>query len=296
MLTHENEKACWPDRVVLLGAGGMLGGRLHAYLRERGVATLGLSSAELDLCRPEAADELSTRLEEGDALVFLAALTPDKGRGRGPFLDNLRMGDAVCEALERRPVAQLVYVSSDAVYALQHELIDERTCAGGTDLYGVMHYARETMVREAFDGPLAVIRSTMLIGPEDTHNSYGPNRFFRMAFDEGKITLFGGGEETRDFVDVEDAARLIGEVIRYRSSGLLNLARGQSFTFRELADRVAAQFPRSIEIVEAPRRVPITHRHFDNTNLFRAFPEFSFRPIEDSLSRQYRRMVAMYGD
>jgi nucleoside-diphosphate-sugar epimerase len=41
----------------------------------------------------------------------------------------------------------------------------------------------------------------------DPHNGYGPNRFRRLAAAGQEIVLFGGGEERRDHVLVDDVAR-----------------------------------------------------------------------------------------
>jgi nucleoside-diphosphate-sugar epimerase len=134
-----------------------------------------------------------------------------------------------------------------------------------------------------------VLRSTLVYGAGDTHNSYGPNRFRRQAAQEGRITLGGGGEETRDHLFVEDVAELLGRVLAHRSRGLLNLATGRSHTFADVAAGVAAQFPEPVAVVTTPRTGPITHRAFDITRLLSAFPGFVFTPLEAGLARAHGR-------
>src|SRR5204863_9896338 len=151
-------------------------------------------------------------------------------------------------------------------------LISEQTPAAPTDLYGAMHCMRELMLAAEAKGPLAILRLTAIYGPGDTHNSYGPNRFLRQALREGRIALFGNGEETRDHLHVDDAVDLMLLVIGHASSGLLNLASGSSVSFRNAAELIAAAAPRPVEIAASARQHPVTHRHFDITNLLRAFP------------------------
>ena len=150
------------------------------------------------------------------------------------------MAEGVARALERVPPDQVVHVSSDAVYPFESGLVTERSCAQPTDLYGMMHLAREVLLRSTVRAPFAVLRPTLVYGAADPHNSYGANRFRRMARKDGMITLFGEGEETRDHVLVEDVARLALEVLRRRSEGLLNVATGRSVSFMALARMVAA--------------------------------------------------------
>ena len=185
---------------------------------------------------PRAGAQLAERLRPRDVVVFLSALTPDKGRDSGTLMRNLAMGRAVCEATRAVEIAQLVYASSDAVYSFATTLISEATPPVPTDLYGVMHRARELMFASEAKAPVAVLRLTAIYGAGDTHNSYGPNRFMRQALKEGRIALFGNGEETRDHLHVDDAVDLLLKVISHGSTGLLNCASGSSETFRSVAD------------------------------------------------------------
>jgi UDP-glucose 4-epimerase len=284
MLTHHSLTPTTPARVVLLGAQGFLARALLAGLAARKMPALALGSAVLDLTATDAADRLAGQLKADDALVMMSAITPDKGRDATALMKNLAMGKAVSEALMRRPVAHAVYVSSDAVYSFDRALVNEESPAAPTDLYGVMHRTRELMLESAVKGPLAVLRPTMVYGAGDSHNSYGPNRFRRMAAKDGKITLGGNGEETRDHIYIDDAAELMIRVLRHRSGGRLNLATGRSVSFRQLAGLVAAR-GRKAEIVATVRSVPVTHRAFDVTACRKAFPDFVFTPLETGLDR-----------
>ena len=291
MLTHHNRQPENPVRVVVLGRRGFIGSTLLTALERDGLATLAPSSAELDLAADDAGKWLASTLRATDTLVMLATLTPDKGRGMAPFLKNMHMAAQVCMALEQVTPAHVVYVSSDAIYPADVSLVTEQSCAQPADLYGMMHLAREVMVKTSTRAPLAVLRSTLVYGAADTHNSYGPNRFRRVAHKEGRITLFGAGEETRDHILVDDVVALILLALRHRSSGTLNLATGQSLSFAALAHKVAALFDKPIEIVGTPRQNPITYRHFDISALHKAFPTFPFTPLATGLAKAHRDML-----
>lgn len=288
MLNHHHTKPQTPSRVVVLGANGFVGRKLVGHLTEKKIPVTALGRDRVDLAADDATDRLIAELCPEDAVVFLAALTPDKGRGVGPILTNLRMGVAVSAALERAPVSHAIYISSDAVYPFRAALISEDCCAEPTDLYAAMHLSREIMVKQAAKSPVAFLRPTLIYGGGDTHNSYGPNRFRRMARTDARITLFGEGEETRDHVFVDDVAAVIELVLQHRSAGLLNIATGHSVSYARLAEMVAALFPRPIDIVGTPRQNPVTHRSFDTTAVHRSFPNFAFTPIEQGLAAAHR--------
>jgi nucleoside-diphosphate-sugar epimerase len=290
-LEHRQNPPAEPARVVVLGSRGFIGAALVRDLQAAGIPTLAVASADLDLSAPDAAAALTALLRPEDTVVFLSALTPDKGRDIATSMRNLRMGEAVAAALQAQPVAHLVYISSDAVYPFESGLVSEATPAAPTDLYGAMHRTRELMMQQAFKGPLAVLRPTLVYGAADTHNSYGANRFRRMAQKDGKIVLGGKGEETRDHVLIDDLVAMIREVLRHRSHGTLNLVTGQSVTFDELARLVAGLFSPAAEVVHTPRQSPVTHRHFDSAARRRAFPEFRFTPLADGLRKVHREAI-----
>ncbi len=291
MIAHQHPTPRKPERVVLLGARGFIGAAIHRRLESQGIPNLALTSADLDLLDDSAAGKLATMLSPGDAAVMLAALTPDKGRDIATMMKNFAMMQSVCTAVGKIGCAHFVYFSSDAVYSAADSRVTEETPASPQDLYGTMHYTREIMARSLAKVPVLVLRPTLIYGLGDTHNSYGPNRFRRAAQKDGKITLFGGGEETRDHIHVDDVAALTVRCLVHRSAGTLNVATGISHSFYEAAKLVTRQFKNVVEIVKTPRANPVTHRHYDVTHTIKAFPDIRFIPLEDGVARVHREML-----
>jgi UDP-glucose 4-epimerase len=283
VLEHSSPIRKAPSRVVVIGAGGFVGGAICTRLAADKVPVLALTRNELDLLKPEAAATLQRSLRADDGVVFVSALAPT--RNNAMLIDNLRMAEAVCAALAAQPVGHLVYVSSDAVYSDEANPVIERSCQQPSSLHGAMHLAREVMLRAALKLPLAILRPTLIYGAKDPHNGYGPNRFRRVAAKGEAITLFGEGEEKRDHILVDDVAALASAVLHHRSKGVLNIATGRAASFREVAEMVVALSPRPVEIRGTPRQNLITHRHFDITDCLKAFPEFHYVPLRDGLAR-----------
>lgn len=283
------------ERVIILGGSGFLGQNLAAHLESTGVAALPLSSLDVNLAWPGCLAGLEQRVRPGDAVVFAAALTPDRGKDLRTFASNLRMAEHVAHFLDRAGCAQLIYISSDAVYADGVTPIREATPAQPGGLYGHMHLVREHMlnhVASANGFPYLVLRPCALYGALDTHNSYGPNRFMRSAQKDGVIGLFGGGEELRDHLLVDDFSRFIAACLRQQQTGLLNVAPGAAVSFHEVAERIAGLNSRPACVKPTPRQMPITHRHFDVTERIRAFPTFTFTPLDEGLARTWRELNA----
>ena len=291
MLQHQNPEPRNPDRTVIIGGSGFIGNALIARLKEQGTEVLSLSSRDIDLADPASVEKLAGMLKPEDSLVMLSALTPDKGQGAPALMRNLSMARTVCGALQKIVCSHVVYFSSDAVYPFTEALITDETPAAPTDLYGAMHRTREIMFQSVVKEPLAILRPTLVYGHGDPHNSYGPNRLRRVAYKEGKITLFGEGEETRDHILADDLASLTAQVLKHRSSGVLNAATGRSISFYDLAQLVARHFDKEVQVICTPRANPVTHRAFDPTACQQAFPSFRFTSLEEGIARVHRQMM-----
>jgi nucleoside-diphosphate-sugar epimerase len=270
----------------VLGASGFIAGAVLRRVTSDGIPTLALGRPGLDLLAPHAAQQLAGALKADDTLVFASAKAPV--RDVGMLRENIVMAEAVCAALGDRPVAHVIYISSDAVYKDSREPLTEASCAEPGSLHGVMHLAREVALQQTFAGPLALVRSTLVYGFDDPHNGYGPNRFRRLAAAGKEIALFGEGEERRDHVDVEDVAELVRLISLHRSAGIANAVSGEVVSFRELAEFAASAFSPRVAVRGSPRSGPMPHdgyRPFDNRTVMNAFPGFRFKSWREGLSQ-----------
>lgn len=300
MLVHHNTVATEPKRVVVLGARGFVGTALMAELAHAGIPALGLGRADLDLTAPDAERNLAALLESDDALVMLAAITPDRTRRVPALMANLRMAETVCAALERQAPAHFLYFSTAAVYR-GGSLITEQTPAEPSDLFGMMHLTREMMFRTVCPAPVAVLRLAVAHGPlmsaqQSAHaTAFGANRMRSIAREDGVIRLAGTGEDRRDHIWIRDIAVLARRVLQRRSAGLLNVASGRSVSQLELAQMIASRFDPPARVELGHRDHPVTHQEFDNAQLRQAFPDFRFTPLDVSLSEAHEKMVRLAG-
>jgi len=283
MLIHHNHVSKKPNRVVVIGGTGFLGKCVVAKLIDNNVNVLSLGSSEVNLLESSSINELTKLLKSNDTLIFLSAITPDKGRDADAFINNILMMKHLCASLKRINVAHLIYFSSDAVYGQKQSFLSEDSPLAPQDLYGAMHLARELMLSELADIPVAILRITAVYGAGDTHTSYGPNRFLKSALKSQRIDLFGCGEELRDHMYGDDIAVIANLCAHMKSCGVLNIATGKSHTFNSVAKLVADLFDEPITIQKNERYNLITHKHFDITNLLKAFPSLCLTELEDGL-------------
>lgn len=269
-----------PKRVVILGATGFVASASQHQLQSLGINILPLSHTDLDLTDDDAGIRLSAILQPEDTLLFVAAKAPVKNEEM--LIDNIKMGRAVCEALKKVKVSHVVYISSDAVYADSDQPLKESSCAQPGSLHGVMHLAREVMLANVYQGPLCILRPTLIHGKGDPHNGYGPNRFGKLAKEGTNIELFGEGEERRDHVWINDVAEIVSLVILSKGNGVLNITTGEVVSFRDIAEKAVSLANTSSKISSNPRIGPMPHngyRAFDNAATKKSFPSFQYHSL-----------------
>jgi nucleoside-diphosphate-sugar epimerase len=284
MLEHAYAQPKKPERVVVIGSGGFVGGAIVRLLTEEGIAYLALGRADLDLLAAGAGAKLAGLLQAGDAVVTAAAIAPCKNTAM--LVDNMRIVQTLVEGLSAVPVAHVVNISSDAIYADGPVPLTEETPAAPTSLHGAMHLAREIALRSELRAPIAMLRPTLIYGAADPHNGYGPNRFRRLAASGQEIVLFGEGEERRDHVAVGDVAEIAVRVLQHGSRGALNIASGEVHSFRSVAEMTVALAAKPVPIKSSPRTGPMPHngyRPFDVSATKAAFPDFHYTPLREGL-------------
>lgn len=277
-------------KVTILGGSGFVGSNLAKRLEQAQFAVTSLSSKDLDLTGESSVETIGAL--DCDVLVFASAITPDRGKDGNAFMKNVLMGKHVADGLRNSSPKQVIYISSDAVYHDDVAMVDETSRTDSTGLYGMSHAVREKLLEEVCKTkniPLLCLRPCAIYGQNDTHGSYGPNRFLKTAIADKKIALFGGGEETRDHILIDDLCRLILLCIEQETTGVLNAATGKALSFMAVAEAVKAAFKDQVEIATSPRQSPVTHKHFNITKLISLFPDFQFTNLQNAIQNLAKR-------
>lgn len=269
---------------IIFGASGIIGKSVSKIAMRTEDRLILLNSSKLDLLKNSAIAKIKKVANDGDNVVILSALTPEKGNAIDIVTSNVLMMRNILKGLRSINLGHLVYVSSDAVYSNQIENISEESPKIPSSLYGYAHLIREEMFKREID-PIkrVIIRPCAVYGENDTHNAYGVMQFIREAKLQNKISLFGEGEEYRDHIYADDIATIIVEAFRSRISGEYNASSGLSVSFHDLATMIVGKMEHPIQIKSLKRDRAIKHRFIDNKALLSSFPNFAPRLIGTGL-------------
>ena len=65
-----------------------------------------------------------------------------------------------------------------------------------------MHLRREKILRSKFKNRLCILRPTLIYGPHDSHDGYGPNRFVKLGVNKKNIVFCSNMNTVNSFLNV----------------------------------------------------------------------------------------------
>jgi dTDP-4-dehydrorhamnose reductase len=234
-------------KVLVTGAGGLLGGRLASLLATLGFDVVairrasapppGLRVVSLDLT-DAAALEATLHRERPDAVVHAAVLGRADECERRPDLAtelNARLPGRLAAACRPRGI-RLVALSTDLVFGGDRAFSDERTGTGPLGVYGRTKREGEEALL-ASDPTAAVIRVALVAGRG--HGARGTaSEGVAWALQMGRtVRLFA--DEYRTPVDPESVAAAIAPLLERGGAGIYHLGGPERLSRLELGLRVA---------------------------------------------------------
>lgn len=225
---------------------------------------LKFNKKKIDLTKGSSISLLNKFIKKGDYILFLAAEAPCKNFKQ--LRNNIKMITNFLSVIRNKNISYLSYVSSDAVYKDTKKKINEQSIVDAENYHGIMHTIREELLTKLYKGKLSIFRPTLIFGPDDPHNGYGPNQFIRLALKRKKIILFGKGEERRDHVCIESVVSILSHAFSNKSTGTYNIASGKVFSFLDIAKKIEKISLKKNIIIKTKRNGPLHHlglRQFD---------------------------------
>ncbi len=231
----------------------------------------GFALQEVDVAAPGALDRVVATARP-DAIIHLAALVSVQESMTDPELNfalNLRATHLVAEAARRHGVKRIVFASSAALYGDTTDLpIRESTATHPISPYGAAKLASEALLLghgAAFGLTVRCQRYFNVFGPrQDPASPYsGVISIFDRRYREGKtVTVYGDGNQTRDFISVHDVARanVIAATRPDLRAGVANICTGRATSLLEVVAVFRQQYPAiAAPTHAAPRTGDIIH-------------------------------------
>jgi UDP-glucose 4-epimerase len=224
-------------------------------------------------------------MKDCSAVVHLAAVASVQASVDDPiathqsnFVGTLN----ICEAMRQAGVRRVVYASSAAIYGNNGEgmAITEDTPKNPLTPYAVDKLASEHFLdfyRRQHGLEPVILRFFNIYGPrQDPSSPYSGviSIFSERAQKKLPITVYGDGEQTRDFVYVNDLVKVLVQAVSEPEpiNEPVNVGFNRSTSVNELAATLSELLGRSLTLnYDAPRSGDIKHSRADNSRLLERF-------------------------
>lgn len=231
-----------------------------------------------------------------DIVVHLAAQINIVASMENPYADtksNILGLTNILQLSAKHHVKKFLFASSAAVYGLSEEIpLGENLPCKPVSTYGINKLLGEYYCgkwNELYQLNTLCLRFANVYGPRQGLTGEGGvvSMFMERMLNGQSLTVYGSGEQTRDFIYVEDVAEAIYRASQSPQSGVMNLSTGTEHSINTLVRILSDLHPLAGVRRAEPRPGDIFRSVLDNSLLCNALewePRFS---LEEGLRRTY---------
>lgn len=256
----------------------------------------GMELVEGDVCDEAAVDALFAD-HHFDAVIHLAAQTMVPTSVEQPVLDcqiNLEGVLHVLEACRIHGTGHILFSSSAAVYGDNlHIPLKETERLVPTSPYGITKMATEHYLRvyhELYGMDATVFRFANVYGERQGEKGEGGvvSIFCKLLSQRQGITVFGDGNQTRDFVYAGDIAQAIIRALPLKGCHTMNVSTGQETSINDLIRSFEKAVGYTVPVqYTAPRTGDILRSVLSNEALKRDLGFVPEMDLEEGIRRTY---------
>ena len=222
--------------------------------------------------------DLNASLKDIDYVFHLAAMVSVPLSVKNPIICNIKNVNATVKLLDAcvsNNIEKIVFSSSSAVYGENTNIpLKETELPMPTSPYAASKANCELYLKsfwESYGLKYTALRYFNVFGPKQDKNSpYAaviPN-FISAILENKQPLIYGDGEQTRDFVYVDDVANANICACESDFNGIVNVASGKRITINELFEIVKETLNSDATVRYLPRRLgDIKHSQADVSKL-----------------------------
>lgn len=314
--------------VLVTGGAGFIGSHLVDLLISEGVGQLTIvdnfflgkranlleasqQRSDLRILTADASDDHALRaafseLKDVDVVFDLAVipLPTSLERPRFCFETNVHITTALCELLREGLFGSLVHFSSSEAYGSAKSIsMSEEHPLEPLTPYAASKAASDHLVRTyaaTFGVDALVVRPFNNYGPRQNDQQYAGiiPTMLRCAFEGRLFTIFGDGQQTRDYIYVKDTARAVLDLYQCSQARgqVVNIGSGQEISIHDLKLKIEHILGREIPTEWREPRPGDVRRHRADITLLQILTDFKAQTsIDDGLVKTvefYRGYIA----
>ncbi|WP_165994992.1 NAD-dependent epimerase/dehydratase family protein [Bacillus sp. Cs-700] len=221
--------------ILVTGAGGFIGSHLCMELlqqnphdkvigvdrnmKARNTTLLSndrFTSIEIDLL----SRNLSDLIHKVDVIYHLAGIPGVRSSWGKDFetylLHNALLTQKLLDACKNQSLKKFIYISTSSVYGEKSGSVSEQMRPIPLSPYGITKLTGEHLCRvyhQYYDVPIVILRYFTVYGPRQRPDM-AFHRFIKQLLLDQPLTVYGDGQQTRDFTYVNDCVKATAAVCR----------------------------------------------------------------------------------
>ncbi len=213
-------------------------------------------------------------------------------------VNNIEATQILLEACATQRLERLVYASSSSVYGDSVAMpMREDALPQPVSPYGVTKLAAEQLCylyHVNYGVPTVSLRYFTVYGPRQRPDM-GFHKFLRATLEEQPITVYGDGEQTRDFTFVADAvSATVAAATRGVPGRVYNIGGGSRVSVNQVLEMIERVSGRRPLVTADPAQKGDMRHTFADTWLART--DLAFQPtvdLEEGLAAEYRWLAGI---
>lgn len=191
------------------------------------------------------------------------------------FMVNVNLASVLLRLLMEKKYKTLIHCSSSEAYGtIARGSLSENHALCPETLYAAGKAAADLMVRsyyKAYKLDIATIRPFNNYGPRQNEGAYAaviPITIKKILSGQ-KPVLYGDGNQTRDFIYVEDTVKSMIDIYKNKETRgkEINVGSGKEVKIKDLIELVTKELGYKGEITRKPKRIADVARHKSDINL-----------------------------
>lgn len=245
--------------------------------------------------------DLNAHLKNIDYVFHLSAMVSVPLSVEYPItchLENVTTTLNLLNACVKNDIKKIVFSSSSAVYGENTNLpLKENEVPMPTSPYAASKASCELYLKsfyESYGLKYTALRYFNVFGPKQDKNSpyttVIPN-FINAILENKQPEIYGDGEQTRDFVYVDDVANANIKACQSNFNGIVNIASGERITINKLYEIVKKTLNTDINPKYLPERPgDIKHSQADITNM----KKINFKIDKNNFEKQLEETIKWF--
>ncbi|MEN8698506.1 NAD-dependent epimerase/dehydratase family protein [Bacillus infantis] len=232
-----------------------------------------------------------------DVVIHLAAQVNVTVSMDDPYIDskyNVLGLSNMLSLAKKYGAGKVVFASSAAVYGLNEEIpLNEGSLCDPVSPYGMNKWIGEMYCQkwtELFGLDTLCFRFSNVYGPRQGTIGEGGvvSIFIQRAAQEKELIVYGDGEQTRDFIFVQDVAEAIYRGVEKDLSGVYNLSTNTGVSVNQLIEALRNLTGVKKVNYQEERKGDIKHSRLDNARIKSDLDWDPFHSYEEGLAKTYQ--------